>query len=75
MSAVGELIKLPVLSPIRLPMRNSILSHHHGHGTLKSWQHRHYRLPPLHRGNNVSYGPDGYTTIKCTNGRVIDLYV
>lgn len=72
MVATGELIQLPAISLLRIPVRQRQTRHHYPDTRLS--QPRIYRKPP--QGPHIlTYGPSGLATLDLPKGRNVDLYV
>jgi hypothetical protein len=72
MAATAELIQLPVIPPLRLPVRQRQTRYHYP--DTRFAQHRIYRKP-VSRGQSIlNYSSSGLVTIDPRKGRNVDLY-
>ena len=73
MTAAGQAIYLPVLSPARSALRD-YTPRRHFYSAQNQRQARVYRLPPRERQGNLTYCSNGYAMHEQVNGTIIDLY-
>jgi len=74
MSATGELLYLPVLSPMRSPFPSSNPKRMKASDQQQARQPRFHRLPrPDHQ--RMAYGANAQVNLLNTRGRLIDIYV
>lgn len=74
----ADTLHLPVLLPVRWPMREQDMGRRpraRGRMPERPWRQRVYRLPPRGRGEGFTYGPDARTAVPTAIGRWIDFYV
>ena len=78
MTAVGQLLNLPVLSPSPWALRRYAprgqKDPQYPSGAMQTWQYRLYRLPPRERQDTLCYSANGYATPDRTTGTLIDIY-
>lgn len=72
MTATAELIQLPVIPPLRLPIRQGQTYDHYP--DTRFAQHRVYREPRSRQQAILSYSSSGLVTIDPQKGRNVDLY-
>lgn len=72
MTATAEPIQLPVIPPLRLPIRQR--QTRYNYPDTRFAQHRIYRKPNDRQQAILSYGSGGLVTIDPQKGRNVDLY-
>ena len=72
MVATGELIQLPLLTPLRVPVPERRAKRHYPDTPFS--QHRIYRRPLRQRQATLAYGPSGLATIDPQKGRQVNIY-
>lgn len=72
MTATAELIQLPAIPPLRLPIRQRQMGHHYPDTRFS--QHRIYRESHNRRQAILSYSSSGLVTVDPQKGRKVDLY-
>ena len=72
MTATAELIQLPVIHPLRLPIRQRQTRYHYP--DTRFAQNRIYREPHNRQQAILSYNSSGLVTIDPQKGRNVDLF-
>jgi hypothetical protein len=73
MTVSGEVLYLPVPSPVQLPFTGSKLIRKSPREVKQAGRHRIYRSPPRHTHRQMIYGANGYANPQPVTGRIIDI--